>query len=573
MADERGQADDPTSYGLQPAAGPAGPAAGPARSAAASPRADPAATAPAGYPAAGGPADGPDRPDGDGAPQRVVGGRYRLTGRLGHGGMGTVWRARDAVVGREVAVKEPRVPGSITDSERENVHRRMRREARAAARIGHPSVVTVYDVVIEDGRPWLVMELVHGESLAEVLESGTLGVRETARVGLAVLGALAAAHEAGVLHRDVKPANVLLGRNDRVVLTDFGIAQVEGEQGLTDTGAFVGSPEFTAPERVLGRRPGPESDLWSLGVLMYAALEGFSPFRRYTVPATVQAVLTADAQPPARESGELGALVLRLLSKEPSARPAVAEVRETLLRILAPPPAEPVATRGYPAQGGESGDGGDGVPGKGGRGRRPGRGARLTLAGGPAGALVLVLLLLVADPFGRGGLPEGWELREEEEPGVTWAVPEGFVRDSAEDSSWIRYTSPDTLYEIQLWYREEEERDALAAAAGQLSHLRESNARDTGMEDVTGRFYERDFHDYDAAEMELTSVPHRSEEGAPRVQRRALFLTREETDRMWRVQVVMPGEEGAAKAYGEELYEEVLTHLALDDAQEPGEGD
>ncbi len=141
----------------------------------------------------------------------------------------------------------------------------MRREARTAARIDHPSVVTIHDVVVENEQPWIVMELVQGRSLADVLNDGTIGVREAARIGLAVAGALEAAHATGVLHRDVKPDNVLLGRYDRVVLTDFGIAAVQGEQGLTETGAFVGSPEFVAPERVLGQRPGPESDLWSLG--------------------------------------------------------------------------------------------------------------------------------------------------------------------------------------------------------------------------------------------------------------------------------------------------------------------
>lgn len=170
--------------------------------------------------------------------------------------MGTVWRAHDQIVDRDVAVKEPRVPDHLPERERQTVYQRMEREARAAARIDHPSVVTVHDVVVENGRPWIVMELVRGQSLGDRLTEGTLDPREAARIGLAVLGALAAAHEAGVLHRDVKPDNVLLGRSDRVVLTDFGIAQIEGEQRLTETGGFVGSPEFIAPERVLGQRPG-----------------------------------------------------------------------------------------------------------------------------------------------------------------------------------------------------------------------------------------------------------------------------------------------------------------------------
>ncbi|MZE80429.1 protein kinase, partial [Streptomyces sp. SID5475] len=244
--------------------------------------------------------------------------------------MGTVWRARDEVVDREVAVKEPRVPDQLSEQERQTVYQRMRREARSAAAIDHPSVVTVHDVVVEDGRPWIVMELVRGQSLGDRLGEGTLDPREAARIGLAVLGALTAAHEAGVLHRDVKPDNVLLGRHDRVVLTDFGIAQVEGEQRLTETGAFVGSPEYIAPERVLGQLPGPESDLWSLGVLLYAAVEGMSPYRRSNTPATLQAVLSAEPPAPARGAGALGHLVMQLLRKDPAARPAPAEIRQTL---------------------------------------------------------------------------------------------------------------------------------------------------------------------------------------------------------------------------------------------------
>ncbi|WP_141726945.1 serine/threonine-protein kinase, partial [Streptomyces niveus] len=203
---------------------------------------------------------------------RLLGGRYRLVSRLGHGGMGTVWLAHDEIVDRDVAIKEPRVPEHLREHERDTVHQRMRREASSAARIDHPAVVTMYDVVVEDSKPWIVMELVRGQSLADRLQEGTLDPREAARIGLDVLNALNAAHEAGVLHRDVKPDNVLLGRGDRVVLSDFGIAQVEGQQGLTETGAFVGSPEFISPERVLGQRPGPESDLWSLGVVLYAAV-------------------------------------------------------------------------------------------------------------------------------------------------------------------------------------------------------------------------------------------------------------------------------------------------------------
>ncbi|NEA05023.1 protein kinase, partial [Streptomyces sp. SID10116] len=258
---------------------------------------------------------------------RLIAHRYRLLGKLGHGGMGTVWRAKDETVDREVAVKEPRVPDHLPERERANVFERMRREARAAARLDHPAVVNVHDVAVEDGQPWIVMELVQGRSLGAALQEGTLGAREAARIGLDVLNALDAAHQAGILHRDVKPDNVMLGRHDRVVLTDFGIAQIEGETNLTDTGGFVGSPEFIAPERVLGQRPGPASDLWSLGVVLYAATEGVSPFRRNNTPATLQSVLNATPAAPASASGPLAEAINRLLAKDPAHRPNAAQVR------------------------------------------------------------------------------------------------------------------------------------------------------------------------------------------------------------------------------------------------------
>ncbi|WP_031054075.1 serine/threonine-protein kinase, partial [Streptomyces sp. NRRL WC-3774] len=269
---------------------------------------------------------------------RLIAGRYRLLAKLGHGGMGTVWRAKDETVDREVAVKEPRVPDHLPERERGNAFERMRREARAAARLDHPSVVNVHDVAVVDGRPWIVMELVQGRSLGDALQEGTLGAREAAKIGLEVLGALEAAHAAGILHRDVKPDNVLLGRHDRVVLTDFGIAQIEGETSLTDTGGFVGSPEFIAPERVLGQRPGPASDLWSLGVVLYAATEGVSPFRRSNTPATLQSVLNATPAPPAAAHGPLADAINGLLQKDPARRPNAAQVR-ALLEATANPPA------------------------------------------------------------------------------------------------------------------------------------------------------------------------------------------------------------------------------------------
>lgn len=326
---------------------------------------------------------------------RLIAGRYRLLAKLGHGGMGTVWRAQDETVEREVAVKEPRVPDYLPDRERTTAYERMRREARAAARLDHPAVVSVYDVAVVDGCPWIVMELVHGRSLGDVLrQEGALDTREAARIGLEVLGALEAAHAAGVLHRDVKPDNVLLGRHNRVVLADFGIAQIEGEATLTHTGAFVGSPEYIAPEQLLGQRPSPASDLWSLGVVLYTALEGVSPFRQDNVPATFQSVLSADPEPPASAEGPLAEVIAALLHKDPVHRPDTARVRALLETAVSPPALAPTRVL-HTAE----------VHRRAKR-RRFGRKAWIGL-GAVVTAAAATAYLVLAHPF-AGPLPDGW---------------------------------------------------------------------------------------------------------------------------------------------------------------------
>ncbi|WP_328724793.1 serine/threonine-protein kinase [Streptomyces sp. NBC_00259] len=278
--------------------------------------------------------------------ETLVAGRYRLLGRLGEGGMGVVWRARDELLGRDVAVKEVRAPDALGTTDVRRLYARLEREGWAAARISHRNVVTVYDVASHDGRPWIVMELVRGLSLSEALAAeGPMAPQRAARVGAEVLAALRAAHEAGVLHRDVKPGNVLLANDGRVVLTDFGIAMVEGTSNLTMTGELVGSPEFLAPERALGRTPGPESDLWSLGVLLYAAVEGQSPFRQDTPLSTLRAVVDEELPVP-RRAGALEPVIAGLLRKDPAERLSAGEA-ERQLRILGaggtpradPPPA------------------------------------------------------------------------------------------------------------------------------------------------------------------------------------------------------------------------------------------
>ncbi|MFD5630100.1 serine/threonine-protein kinase [Streptomyces sp. NPDC127072] len=266
--------------------------------------------------------------------ERVIAGRYRLLSPLGEGGMGTVWRARDEVLQREVAVKEVRAPGGIPAYDAERMYARLEREAWAAARITNHNVVTVYDVATDDGRPWIVMELIRGIALSDLLDAeGPLPPQRAAHIGVEVLAALRAAHEAGVLHRDVKPGNVLMSNDGRIVLTDFGIATVEGSSALTMTGEVIGSPEFLAPERALGRTPGPESDLWSLGVLLYAAVEGNSPFRQNTPLSTLRAIVDEPLPPPHR-AGPLGPVIEGLLAKDPAERLS-SERAEHDLRIVA----------------------------------------------------------------------------------------------------------------------------------------------------------------------------------------------------------------------------------------------
>ncbi|MEU9537812.1 serine/threonine-protein kinase [Streptomyces mirabilis] len=416
-------ADEPTSFVLQPptrvapeptaesALGPAPvPAPGPVPASAPNPATDP----------------DPDRDPGTG---RLIAGRYRLLGKLGHGGMGTVWRAKDETVDREVAVKEPRVPDHLPERERANVFERMRREARAAARLDHPAVVNVHDVAVVDGQPWIVMELVRGRSLGAALQEGTLGVREAARIGLEVLGALEAAHAAGILHRDVKPDNVLLGPHGRVVLTDFGIAQIEGETNLTATGGFVGSPEYIAPERVLGQRPGPACDLWSLGVVLYAATEGVSPFRRSNTPATLQSVLNSTPAPPASARGPLAEAINGLLDKDPSRRPGADRVRRMLEQAAEPPVPEPTQV----VQ----------IAGPGGKGLRVRRTPLFIGLGAVVVAAAVAAYLVFANPF-AGPLPDGWKKHHDTDVAATLVVPAGYQRSTPDRTSdkghWVTYT-------------------------------------------------------------------------------------------------------------------------------------
>lgn len=264
----------------------------------------------------------------------LLAGRYRLVESIGSGGMGRVWRAHDEVLHRAVAVKELTAALYVTESDRAVLLARTHAEARAAARINHSAVVTVHDVLDHDNRPWIVMELVEGNSLAdEVKEKGRVEPTEAARIGLWVLRALRAAHSAGVLHRDVKPGNVLLSSDRRVLLTDFGIAQVEGDTTITRTGEIVGSVDYLAPERVRGHDPGPSADLWALGATLYTAVEGRSPFRRTSPLTTMQAVVDEEPAPP-QHAGPLGPVITALLNKDPAVRPGAEEAEQMLAEAV-----------------------------------------------------------------------------------------------------------------------------------------------------------------------------------------------------------------------------------------------
>ncbi|GAA1787112.1 hypothetical protein GCM10009682_06440 [Luedemannella flava] len=279
----------------------------------------------------------PGRPTDRAVPGVVVGGRYTLRTPLGHGGMGTVWRATDGVLRREVAVKEVLLPPQMPPDERAALCERTMREARACAALSHPSIVQVYDVVTDGGRPWIVMELLESRSLADmIIEDGPLAGRAVAKIGIAMLGALEVAHAVGVLHRDVKPANVLICTDGRCVLTDFGVARLPQESNLTTPGMVLGSPHFISPERAVGGRFGPPSDLFSLGVTLYTAVEGSPPFDKTDPFETMRAVVE-EAPRPMRLAGPLAPVLTGLLEKDPARRWTVDQARDMLRELLGGP--------------------------------------------------------------------------------------------------------------------------------------------------------------------------------------------------------------------------------------------
>ncbi|MCG5216183.1 serine/threonine-protein kinase [Streptosporangium sp. KLBMP 9127] len=279
---------------------------------------------------------------------RRLAGRYRLLNPLGEGALGTVWLAADDVLGRDVAVKEVRLPPGLEESRRREICEAAVREANVAARLKHPSIVTVHDVLIEDGSPWLVMELLSGTSLAEtVRQQGPLPPHQVARAGMHLLSALTVAHAAGVVHRDVKPSNVFLTRTGRAVLTDFGMAAIEGEPSANRTMHLVGAPAFIAPERLRGEPDGPAGDLWSLGATLYFGVEGVAPHHSESPIRVLTMVLTEPPRLPER-AGPLGPILMRLLGSEPADRPPAA-VTADILRGIAGVRRQPPDTPPTPA--------------------------------------------------------------------------------------------------------------------------------------------------------------------------------------------------------------------------------
>jgi len=312
----------------------------------------------------------------DHAAERLIADRYALAVPIGQGGMGVVWRARDALLGREVAIKEVRLPPTIPDSERSSIRARVLREARAAAQLNHPGAVTLYDVINEQGHAFIVMELIDAPTLAQVVgKEGPLDPFRVAKIGAQVAAALAAAHQAGIVHRDVKPANVMVV-GDGAKLTDFGIARVKGDPKLTSTGLIVGSPAYMAPEQASGAAAGPEADMWSLGATLYYAVEGRPPFERDGQIAVMTAVVN-DPPRAVTQAGPLAPIIEALLSKDPNRRPSASELRTQLERLAAAgPPSAAAAGPPSAAGAGPPSAAGAGPPGAAGPDAEPAPGGQ-----------------------------------------------------------------------------------------------------------------------------------------------------------------------------------------------------
>src|SRR3954469_12670168 len=284
--------------------------------------------------------------------QRRLAGRYLLRRPVGRGGAGVVWQGSDELLGRTVAIKECMLPPTVDDVDRDKLLTRVMREARTAARLDHPALVTVFDVVQENDRPWIVMEYVESRSLSQVIrQDGPLPPAQVAEIGLTLLDALHVAHSAGVLHRDVKPANVLMTDSGNVVLTDFGIAATTGDPTLTTSGMLLGSPSYMPPERARGEAASPASDLWSVAATLYTLVEGTTPYSG-DHPLAVLSAVAEHRRRPLEHAGPLGPLLADILDSEPAQRPSEMAVRRRLERIKAELASGPTTTGGTPIRGG-----------------------------------------------------------------------------------------------------------------------------------------------------------------------------------------------------------------------------
>ena len=270
--------------------------------------------------------------------ERLVGGRYRLSSELGSGAMGTVWSGYDDVLQRRVAVKELKVPPGVPEQEARDLRERIMREARALGGLSHPNVITVFDVVVDDGQPVVVLELVPSRNLATMIgENGALTAGQAAVVGFATAGGLRAAHRAGITHRDVKPGNVLIADDGRVKLTDFGIARNSADAPMTSVGLVLGSPAYIAPEVAAGQPVTPAADLWGLGATLFAAVEGRPPYDVHGDPVSTITEVVDGEVPRPRGSGPVVDVIAALMVKDPARRMPLEEVRQRLRPLIDDP--------------------------------------------------------------------------------------------------------------------------------------------------------------------------------------------------------------------------------------------
>ncbi len=445
----------------------------------------------------------PDRPT-----KEVVASRYALHEVLGRGGWGRVWRARDSLLDRDVAVKEITVPLGVSPGERRTAEERVLREAQAAARIPHPGAVTVYDVVRQEGRAFIVMELVRGRSLARVVaEEGALSPERAAVIGRDVVATLEAAHAQGIVHRDVKPQNVMIAEDGRVRLTDFGIATLRDQATITLSGQVLGSPQYMAPEQARGERSSPATDLWGLGATLYFAVEGRSPFGREHPLATLSAVVNEEPSAPTR-AGALRPVIDALLRKDPEERPGSDRVTEMLevaagrSRRQAKWPTEPISTTTSP-----------GHPGG---GECRARWSPILLVGGLLALVASVWFVASLQEEGDlttgrsaqpsspveqpspAGLPEGWTEYQDPAVGYRIAHPRGWEV-SAVDATRTDFRDPRTGAFLRVDWTDQPGPDPVAAWE---SYSDDFAAQHEGYREI--RIDPADFQGYEAAEWEFT---------------------------------------------------------------------